>query len=214
MIKAAAVVAAAALLLACPSPGRADDDGHAIAMMAATWNSIHTYEVTVTVHETKGASVQDRVYRVCFQQPMHTRVDIIGGDGRGMAAIWDGGDTVRGHQGGMLSFLHLNVGIHDRLATDLRGGTIAQANFGALLEHLRSLDPHHVRVTSRGGRTILVVDYDPAEPNSDITKEVYIFGSNWLPAEFFEYADETLVRHVVNTGLKVNLALPDSTWRL
>lgn len=204
----------AVAIAACPLPSRADDERHAIAMMTATWSSIRTYEVTVTVHETKGPAVQDRVYRVRFQRPMHTRVDIIGGDGRGTAAIWDGGQTVRGHEGGMLSFLHLNVGLSDRLATDLRGGTIAQANFGALIEHLRAIDPHHVHVTSRRGRTILVVDFDPAEPNSDVTKGVYILGSDGLPDEFFEYADETLVRHVVNTGLKVNVALPASTWQL
>ena len=185
-----------------------------IAKMKATWESVRTYECTATVHEAKGDSVQDRVYLVRFERPTQTRVDIVGGDGRGTAAIWNGGDKVRGHQGGILSIIRLNVGIHSKLATDLRGSTIAEANFGSLIAHLESVDPSVERVTKAAGRIVLVVEPDPPNPYTDVTKEVYILAPNWLPLEFYEYAEDKVVRHVVNSSLKLNVDIPPSTWQL
>ena len=185
-----------------------------IAKMKATWESVHTYECTVTVHEAKGDSVQDRVYLVRFEKPTQTRVDIVNGDGRGTAAIWNGGDRVRGHQGGFLSIIRLSVGIHSKLATDLRGSTIAEANFGSLIAHLESLDPSAERVTMSHGRIVFVVEPDPPAHDNDVTKEVYILAPNWLPMEFYEYAEDKVVRHVVNSSLKLNIDIPASAWQL
>jgi len=185
-----------------------------IAKMKATWNSIKTYVGTVTVHEAKGNSVQDRVYMVRFEKPTKTRVDIVGGDGRGCAAVWNGGDKVRGHQGGFLSFIKLNVDLHSKFATDLRGDTIDQANFGALLAHLESLDPKVEHVTRVDGKVVVTIETHAPAPLTDVTKEVYMLGSNWLPLEFYEYAGDKVVRHVVNSGLKVNIEIPASTWQL
>ncbi len=186
----------------------------AVAKMAATWNKINTYECTVTVHEANGTRVQDRVYLIRFARPTQTRVDIVKGDGRGSAAIWNGGDRVRGHQGGLLSIIRLNVDIHSKFATDLLGSTIDQANFGALLSHLKSLDPNVLHATVKGGNTVLVVELDPPKSDTDITKEVYIVGPDGLPVEYFQYAEDKVVRHVVNSGLKVNTDIPPSAWQL
>jgi len=185
-----------------------------IAKMKATWDSIHTYEGTVTVHEVKGNSVQDRVYLVRFRKPTQTRVDILDGDGRGCAAIWNGGDKVRGHQGGFLSFVKLNVDLRSKFSTDLRGSTIDQANFGALLAHLESVDPKFEHVTTVAGKVVLAIATKPLAPNSDVTKEVYILAPNWLPLEFTEYAGNKVVRHVINSGLKLNIKIPASSWQL
>jgi outer membrane lipoprotein-sorting protein len=209
-----ALVLAVAALALCTEDARADSGREAVAKMAATWSQVKTYECTVKVHEAAGKRVQDRVYLIHFARPTHTRVDIIDGDGRGSAAVWNGGDRVRGHQGGILSFIRLNVDLHSSFATDLRGTTIVQSNFGALLGHLQALDPSILHATTIALKTVLVVQIDPASPKSDVTKEVYILGSNWLPLEFFEYAKDKLVRHVVNSGLKVNIDIPESTWRL
>jgi phage baseplate assembly protein W len=185
-----------------------------IAKMKATWESVRTYECTVAVHEAKGDSVQDRTYLVRFEKPTQTRVDIVNGDGRGTAAIWNGGDRVKGHQGGILSIIRLNVGLHSKLATDLRGSTIAEANFGSLIAHLESLDPTTERVTKSAGRVVLVVEPDPPSPDNDVTKEVYILAPNWLPLEFYEYAEDRVVRHVINSRLKLNIDITASTWQL
>jgi hypothetical protein len=185
-----------------------------IAKMKATWDSVKAYECMVTVHEAKGDSVQDRVYLVRFERPTQTRVDIVEGDGRGSAAIWNGGDRVRGHQGGFLSVFKLYVNLHSKLAMDLRGSTIADANFGSLIAHLESLDPRVEHVSTARGRIMLVVKPDHRTPDTDVTKEVYILASNWLPLEYYEYAEDKVVRHVVNSGVKLNIDIPTSTWRL
>jgi len=186
----------------------------AIAKMKATWDSINTYAGTVTVHEAKGNSIQDRVYLVRFEKPTQTRVDIVGGDGRGSVALWNGGDRVRGHQGGFLSFIKLNVDLHSKFSTDLRGSTIDQANFGALLAHLKSLNPKVEHVTTVHGKVVLEIETDPPAPNTDVTKEIYVLAPNWLPLEFYEYAGDKVVKHVVNSDLKLNGDIPASTWRL
>ena len=185
-----------------------------IEKMKATWNSIHTYEARVTVHEAKGTISQDRVYWVRFERPTQTRVDIVDGDGRGSAALWNGGDRVRGHQGGMLSFIKLNVDMRSKFATDLRGCTIDEANFGSLVAHLESIKRSSERVTVVNGKVVLVVETDPPAPSNNVTKEVYVLAPNWLPLEFTEYTKDKIVRHVLNSDLKVNVDIPVSTWRL
>jgi len=185
-----------------------------IARMKATWESVHTYECTATVHEAKGDSVQDRTYLVRFEKPTQTRVDILAGDGRGSVAVWNGGDKVRGHQGGFLSIIRLNVGIHSKFATDLRGTTIAETNFGSLIAHLESLDPSVEHVSKAAGKIVLVVRLDAPSPGNDVSKEVYILAPNWLPIEYYEFAENKVVRHVVDSSLKLNIDIPASTWQL
>jgi len=215
------LIAGAALSLcadrALPNPSHADPKlsvRDTIARMKATWGSVHTYECTASVHEAKGDSVQDRTYLVRFERPTQTRVDIVAGDGRGSVAVWNGGDKVRGHQGGFLSIIKLNVGIHSKFATDLRGSTIAEANFASLIAHLESLDPSVEHVTKVAGRIVLVVKLDPPRPGNDVSKEVYILAPNWLPIEYYEFAESKVVRHVVDSSLKLNIDIPASTWRL
>jgi len=185
-----------------------------IAKMKATWESVHTYECTARVHEAKGDSVQDRTYLVRFERPTQTRVDIIAGDGRGSVAVWNGGDKVRGHQGGFLSIIRLNVGIHSKFATDLRGTTITEANFGSLIAHLESLDPSVEHVTKAAGKIVLVVKLNTPSTGNDVSKEIYILAPNWLPIEYYEFAENKVVRHVVDSSLKLNIDIPPSTWQL
>jgi len=218
---ALSLIAGAALSLcadrALANPSQADPKlsvRDTIAKMKATWQSVHTYECTATVHEAKGNSIQDRTYLVRFERPTQTRVDIVAGDGRGSVAVWNGGDKVRGHQGGFLSIIRLNVGIHSKFATDLRGSTITEANFGSLIAHLESLDPSVEHVTKVAGRIVLVVKLDPLKPNNDVSKEVYILAPNWLPIEYYEFAENKVVRHVVDSSLKLNIDIPASTWQL
>jgi outer membrane lipoprotein-sorting protein len=208
------VTLAASVLAATATPSYADPGQAIIAKMQATWDTINSYECRVTVHETLGSRVQDRVYLVRFVKPTQMRVDIIDGDGRGSAAIWDGGTTVHGHEGGVLSVFKLTVDLHSKLATDLRGAAIDQGNFGALIAHLKSMDPNLVQATTDGDKTILIVHIDPASPEGDITKEVYILDPKSLPIEYYQYAEDKVVKHVIDRGLTLNIDFPPSIWQL
>jgi hypothetical protein len=64
------------------------------------------------------------VYDYSFMKPHFAKTLIESGPGRGGGAVWTGGDQVSGHQGGMLSFVHLKISIHDSRAVSLRGYTI------------------------------------------------------------------------------------------
>src|SRR6202161_2502180 len=119
-----------ALLGAAPS-------GPAAAFLDA-WAKIPSYTCNIKVHETKGTEVQDRTYHYAYLKPHFAKIDITGGPGRGGGAAWKGGDTVSGHQGGILSGIHLNVSIHDGRAVDLRGGTIDEASFENMAELIKS----------------------------------------------------------------------------
>ncbi|MGH7727206.1 MAG: hypothetical protein ACREM2_00220 [Vulcanimicrobiaceae bacterium] len=110
------------------------------AFVAAT-EQIHDYTVTIVAHEVLGGRTQDRTYRYDFQRPMEAKSTILDGPGKGSVGVWDGGTTVRGHQGGLLSFVTLEVGVHDPRATDLRGNTIETAAFPVLVTRFPALGP-------------------------------------------------------------------------
>ena len=191
------------------SPGAA-----ALARFAAAWEPVQTYTCTVTAHEVSGTRVQDRVYSMWFRKPYDTRMDVTAGDGRGGAAVWHGGDTLRGHQGGfIISFVKLNLNIHDSRATTIRGTTIAQANFGAILDHVKGTTGT-LDTTTAGDKT--TIDLAVADPSSDesVTKERLVLGASGLPTEYDQWEGGTLVRRVAYTDLVLDPALTDSDFTL
>jgi hypothetical protein len=163
----------------------------------------------------RGTDVQDRVYHVFFQKPLNTRAEVVGGDGKGSVAVWTGGDRVRGHQGGILSLIKLNLDIHNRLAVSMRGATIAQLNMGWLLSHLQSIGAQNFSLTQQGDNSILSARVQDAPPDTDVVKEVYIFDQNGLPVESLQYGENDLVlKHVVMSQYALNVALPPATWQI
>ena len=184
-----------------------------LAKFAATWDKVNSYTCKLTAHEVLGSRVQDRTYDLTFRKPYDTKMNITGGDGKGGAAVWHGGDTLRGHQGGFISFIKLNLNIHDGRATSIRGTTIAQANFGAILEHLESLKAT-IGVAAAGDSTD--VDFAVADPSGDqnVTKERVVLASDDLPTEYDEWEGDTLVRHVVYTDVVLNPPLTDASFNL
>jgi outer membrane lipoprotein-sorting protein len=208
------------VFLACAATATAagapvDPVAQAIQRFADAWASVQSYTVTATVHEVKGARTQDRTYHLFFQKPFDTRAEIVAGDGRGSVAVWTGGTRVVGHQGGLLSFITLNLDIHNRLAVSLRGTTIAQANFGALLNQLQSLDPKGMTVTPVGENVLVSTPVHMALPDDDVARWTLLLGPDGLPVQSTEYAaDGSILKQVTYSDLKLNVSLPPSTWRV
>jgi len=215
-IRSYAVVAAAlAALVSLPGTALASPAGDAaLAAFSSAWAGVNTYTCTITVHEVQGLNAQDRVYHLAFARPNSMRMDIVGGAGRGGAAIWSGGDTVYGHQGGFLSFIKLHLNIHDPKAVSLRGKTIAEASFGALLDRVKSLKLSSLDAKTENGLTTMSALIKDAAPDKDLTSIVLIFGANHLPVEYDEYQGAIVVDHVLYSDYKGNVTLPDSTWRM
>ena len=217
---AAAMLAASALgsigaaphSAVAPSPSPPAGEA-ALAKFAAAWDKLHAYTCSLTAHEALGTRVQDRTYDLTYRKPYDTKLVITGGDGKGGAAVWHGGDTLRGHQGGFISFIKLNLSIHDPRATSIRGTTIAQANFGAILEHLQTLK---ATVSANPSGDDTDVDFAVADPSGDqdVTKERIELGANGLPVEYDEWEGDTLVRHVIYTDVAVDPPLTDAAFNL
>lgn len=213
----ACVAVVAALLIVCGlrSPAAASPAGDAaLAKWTKAWSEVQTYTVTMTAHETKGNDVQDRVYDLYYEAPNHVRMDVVDGAGKGSQALWTGGDTVDGHQGGFLRFIHLHLKLTNPIATSMRGVTIAQATFGAVLDMIKALKMSSIdAVTTGDTTTITAMVADPAT-DGGITKDVVFLASNGLPTGYDQYEGDVDVNHMIYSDIKVNVPLPDSTWNI
>lgn len=181
---------------------------------AHAWAKVDSYTCTITAREISGSKVQDRVYQMYFQKPHNTRLNITGGDGRGSAAVWQGGDTVTGHQGGWLSMVKLNLNIHAHLATSLRGTTIADANFGAILDHLTGLKSTTATAQTEADKTTVTLPVSDPDADGGVTQEVIVLGKDGLPAQYDQYEGTQQVKHVVYSDVNLNATIPASTWSI
>jgi outer membrane lipoprotein-sorting protein len=189
MKRAAAAVAVltfgAALLGAAPS-------GSAAAFLDA-WSKVPSYTANIKVHMTKGTDVQDRTYHYAYLKPHFARIDITGGAGRGGGAVWTGGDTVSGHQGGILSGIHLTVSIHDGRAVDLRGHTIDLASFESVAESIKNAPSVTTGEETVNGTAYDTVTY-PFKDDAGATKStVFLSRTTHLPGRRVTYAGDTVV---------------------
>ncbi len=181
----AALTLGVALLGAAPT-------GPAAAFLDA-WAMVPSYTANIKVHMTKGTDVQDRTYHYAYLKPHFARIDITGGAGRGGGAVWTGGDTVSGHQGGILSGIHLNVSIHDGRAVDLRGHTIDLASFDSVAEAIKNAPSVTTGEETVNGTAYDTVTY-PFKDDAGATKTTaYLSRTTHLPVRRVTYAGDTVV---------------------
>lgn len=165
------------------------------------------------MHETLGSATQDRTYDYWFRKPHYAKTAITSGDGRGGGAVWVGGSKVSGHQGGLLSFVHLKVDLHDRRAVSLRGYTLPDGLFPNVVERYRST---RGTLSERPGPLVNgeptdEVELKLANPTNEITRSVlFLSKSTHMPARQVRYAgdkvvtDETWGNFHPNVGLTVS----------
>ncbi len=201
------------LWVALPARGETTVES-VVAPLQQTWDGLKTYTCTLNAHEVLGTRVQDRVYHFWFRKPLDTRAEIIAGDGRGSLAVWRGGDHVKGHQGGFLSIFMLNVNIHSRLATTLRGATIADANIGAMIAQYRGFPYTSVSFSHDGPMTIVTMLANDPTKSGGITKEVYFFNLAQGSTGFEQYEGDTLVKRLTMSEIKVDPDIPDSMFEI
>lgn len=189
------------------------------AAFVAAVEALRDYGVTITVHETDGARTQDRVLRYWYKNPAMAKTEIVGGGGRGSAAVWHGGDTVQGHQGGLLSMIKLTVGLHDARATSLRGDTIDSAYFGSELDHFKTTKGELTEISGvviKGVPvdTLILKIADPAT-NGGVSKDVlFLSRVTHLPVKRERFVGETSVKTEIFTDLSLNPGLRDKDFTL
>jgi len=202
-----------ALLMSSP-PVQA---GAVMDEFAKAAGAIDSYTASIVTHEIDGTNTQDRVYSFGFLAPHSAKIEIVSGPGHGSGAAWTGGDTVRGHMGGILSGIKQSISIHDSRATSLRGDTIDSASFPSQLEHFKTTKGE---ITEGAGPVVGGVDTDtitlvPAVPGTDhpVTKDVlFISKVTHLPVRRERYAGDTLVKREDFQDVKLHAGLTDKDF--
>jgi outer membrane lipoprotein-sorting protein len=189
----------------------------AITAFDEAFAKVNDYTVTVRAHEVKGDRVQDRTYHYWFKRPNLAKTLIVSGDGNGSGGVWNGGDKVSGHQGGMLSFIHLKVDLHDPRATSLRGYTIPEGLLQNEVDKYREIKG---TLTQRNGPEVDgaatdEVDLTIADPsaNDNITRaSMYLSKQTHFPVRQVRWEGDKIVADDFFTDLKTNVGLADSDF--
>lgn len=206
-------IAIAAALAFCMLGAASAESISALDAFSAVWETIDNYTCKIVTHETKGTAVQDRTYSYAYKKPHFARISIDSGPGRGSGAVWHGGDTVVGHQGGLLSGLHKTVPLTDPRATSLRGDTMDTASFQYLLDYFRANQAHEIQGAGPtvDGAATEKVELTVADPSktAGITRDVLLISTKThLPVVRQRFAGNDLVKEerfvdvVLNPGLK------------
>jgi outer membrane lipoprotein-sorting protein len=220
-----AVCAALCLLLGRPLPGVAEGpagspptaapsaaSGAAATMLlgqfAAAWADVAAYSATVTIFERKDTQVQNVVFSYSFHQPSDVSVHVDAGPNAGVTMAWNGGNTVVAHRGsGFMALLKKTFALHDPQATTIRGSSVDELSFGAILAHARQ-EPGKLAVTPQadaGVEAVTLLSADPAA-NAGLTREIVELSTiTHLPVEVLGYDGSTLVRQIDFSNVTLTL---------
>ena len=169
---------------------------------ARAWNHIAGYRATVTVFEQKGTQVQNMVLDYSFRKPSNASIRIVKGPDTGVTLIWNGGDTLEAHRGcGFIGLFKRTLSLRDPLATTVRGSSIDQLSFGAILAHGMATPGAVSQAAGAAidGTAMDAVRLVPANPTDDasLTLEIiYISKQTHLPVLLVGYEGPKLVRSV------------------
>lgn len=211
-VTARAAVALAGTILLAPVAASAANPAETAFFDA--YAKITSYTATVTDHEVKGTDTQDRSYHFEYLKPHFARIGIESGPGKGGGAVWTGGDTVRGHQGGLLSGIQLTVSIHDGRAVSLRGDTLLRAGFGSVVDDLKASNNVTESNGTLEGKDVDVLSAPLAAADSmGVTKHVvYLSKSTHLPVQRNTYAGDQLVKTEKWSDVNTNANLKETDF--
>jgi len=210
---------ALSLVFVAASAGRAADPAPALPAWDAFVKAnaaIDDYKETVTAHEISGTKTEDRTYHFFYKKPSYARSEIVSGPGSGGAAVWHGGDKVKGHLGGLLAGIKLVISEHDARATDIRGKTIEAANFAWMIDGFN----HYGKLSEAPGPPVDGVETDavtmiPDDPAKvrNLTKETLLISrTSHLPVRHLGYEGDKLVEQETFSDQVINPGLPLSTF--
>jgi outer membrane lipoprotein-sorting protein len=176
------------------------------------WSKVPSYTDTIKIHVVKGTDVQDRVYHYSYLKPHFARIDITGGAGRGGGASWKGGDTVSGHQGGILSGVHLTISIHDARAVDLRGGTVVEASFDNIADSIKSAATATNGEEAWSGATYDTVTIPYTDAFGATKRIIFLSKTTHLPVRRVTYAGTAIVVDEAYSDVNTAAGLKESDF--
>jgi hypothetical protein len=150
------------------------------------------------------------VFDYTFDKPSSVAVRVVAGANTGARLAWTGGSTVVVRRGsGFLSLFHRTVALHDPLVTTIRGSTIDELGFGAILVHaqlpglLSELSGDVIDGVATEAVTLI-----PSHPASDadLTREIIeISSATHLPVRILGYEGSALVRRIDFSNVRLTL---------
>jgi hypothetical protein len=199
---------AALAIVNVPAPGASS-----LSAFDDAWSKIQDYTVTLRAHEALDSQTQDRTYDYWFKKPHFAKTAITSGDGRGGGAVWIGGSQVSGHQGGLLSFVHLRVDLHDHRAVSLRGLTLPDGLFPNVVDHYRTIkgELSERAGPAQNGEPTDEIELKVANPaaQAGVSRMVlYLSRTTHMPVRQLRYegdkvvSDESWMNFHANVGLK------------
>jgi len=170
------------------------------------WQGLTNYSLVVVSHETSndGKHSEDRTYDYKFVKPSVAQISIIAGPGKGGGAVWQGGPTIKGHRGGLLSHITLTIAKDDPRALSLRGNQIEYASFGYELDHYASTPG--TLAESKGADGNVAITFTPnAAENTGVTREVLSLSPSMnLPVKREQFVGDKSVSTETFSNVKLN----------
>jgi len=196
---------------------RAANTAPAITAFDQAFAATNDYTATLRVHEALGNATQDRVYQYWFMKPHYAKTLITDGDGKGSGGVWAGGDQVSGHQGGILSGIHLKVDIHDHRAVSLRGVTIPQGLLQNIVDKYSTIPGKLTQIEGGkiGGVATDRLDLKVGDPSSNggVTEQImYLSQETHWPIRQILYDGSQIVLDETVSDLKTNVGLKQSDF--
>jgi hypothetical protein len=194
---------------AAPAASSTDAAQAVLAQFAAAWAQVTSYTATVTIFERKDAQTQNIVLEYAFHRPSNVTVHVDAGPNAGVTMAWSGGATVVAHRGsGFAALFKRTMSLHDPQATTIRGSSIDELSFGAILAHAQQeagtlTEAPHADIAGAGVEAVTLMSTDPAA-DAGLTREIVeLSTSTHLPVEVLGYQDATLVRQIDFTKVTV-----------
>lgn len=180
----------------------------AIVAFDRAWNRVKTYTTNIAVFERQGKQTQNMTLDYSFTKPSAIDVRVLAGANKGAKLEWRGGDSVLVKRGsGLLSLLKKTVSLHDPLVTTIRGSTVNQLGFDAILSHSRQPGVlTETRGDVIGGVATEKVTLIPTHPLADghLTREVIeLSTTTHFPTRILGYEGPTLVRTIDFTDIHI-----------
>jgi outer membrane lipoprotein-sorting protein len=180
-----------------------------ITAFASAWAGITAYSATVAMVDQKGTQSQSVVFNYMFRKPSNITVHVVAGRNVGVTLTWDGGPTVIAWRGsGFVALFKRTLSLHDPLVTTLRGSTIDDVSFGAILAQ----GQHDAgSLSEAAGETIGGVHTDAvtlirtgSSADAGLTREVVELSAvTHLPMRVMSYEGSALVQDVEFSNVKV-----------
>ena len=179
-----------------------------VAAFARAWAGITEYSARITIFDQEGTQTQNVVFDYTFRKPSNVTMHVVAGPNAGVTLTWDGGATVVARRSGLAAMFKRTLSLHDPLVTTLRGSSIDQLSFGAILLHgeQQTGGLSEAPGDTIDGVGVNAVTLIPAASTDDtgLTREVVELSSvTHLPVRVLGYEGSALVRRVDFSSVKL-----------